>query len=164
MTSLLILLSTVCCILFGFGCGEKQQSVEMFPKEGQATQAANEIAAIATPAITPPASSQTQTQAQVTSVVSPTPISEAGSTAQSTPVLPAESMERTRMVQTVLKNLNLYSGAIDGKVGPLTEQAIKSFQSSRNLKVDGKVGPLTWAELSKSLPESNASSSEGVQQ
>ena len=148
MTPLLIVLTTACCVLFGFGCEQKQQSVEMFPKEEQATQAAGEVAAVSAP----------------TTVVSPTPILATDTTAQSTSSLPTEPTERTKMVQTALRNLNLYTGVIDGKMGPLTEQAIRSFQSAHNLKVDGKVGPLTWTELSKHLSSPDASSSEGAQQ
>ena len=147
MTPLLIVLATACSILFGFGCGEKQQSVEMFPKEGQAAQATSEVAAISVPA-----------------VVSPTPILTADAMASSASPLPTEPMERTKMVQTALKNASLYTGAIDGKMGPLTEQAVRSFQSAHNLKADGKVGPLTWTELSKHLASSSTSAAEGVQQ
>jgi hypothetical protein len=38
-------------------------------------------------------------------------------------------------------------GEIDGVWGPLTEGAVKAFQSDRGLVVDGIVGPLTWTEL-----------------
>ena len=160
MTSFWMVLATVGCMFFGFGCGQKQQSVEMFPKEEQATQAAGEVAAISVPAVT----SQAPSQPQAATVVSPTPISTTNTTAQSTSSLPTEPTERTKMVQTALRNLNLYTGAIDGKMGPLTEQAIRSFQSAHNLKVDGKVGPLTWTELSKYLSSPDASSSGGAQQ
>jgi len=51
-------------------------------------------------------------------------------------------------IQTALKNSGFYSGAIDGKVGPMTKKAIEEFQKANNLKVDGKVGPQTWAILS----------------
>jgi peptidoglycan hydrolase-like protein with peptidoglycan-binding domain len=36
---------------------------------------------------------------------------------------------------------------IDGQVGPLTEQAVRDYQSSRSLGSDGIVGPLTWGAL-----------------
>lgn len=32
----------------------------------------------------------------------------------------------------------------DGKFGPITDRAIRDFQSSAGLKVDGIVGPVTW--------------------
>ena len=59
-------------------------------------------------------------------------------------------------VQTALKNLGLYSGEVDGKIGPKTKEAIKTFQRKNNLGADGKVGPKTWAILKNSLPVSQA--------
>jgi len=36
---------------------------------------------------------------------------------------------------------------IDSQFGPLTEQAVKDYQSGRTLGSDGLVGPLTWGAL-----------------
>ncbi|MDD4956383.1 MAG: peptidoglycan-binding protein [Candidatus Omnitrophica bacterium] len=52
-----------------------------------------------------------------------------------------------RDVQTILKNAGYYDGAIDGKLGPKSIEAIKAFQKNKGLKVDGKVG----AETKKAL-------------
>jgi peptidoglycan hydrolase-like protein with peptidoglycan-binding domain len=54
----------------------------------------------------------------------------------------------TREIQQALKNSGFYQGAIDGKVGPLTREAIKEFQRVHGLKDDGVVGKQTWAQLS----------------
>ena len=40
-------------------------------------------------------------------------------------------------------------GSIDGRYGPLTEQAVRSFQAARGLGVDGIAGSLTLAALSR---------------
>ena len=52
-----------------------------------------------------------------------------------------------KQVQTDLKNAGYYKGEIDGKIGPMSKEAIHNFQSDNGLVVDGKVGPKTWAKL-----------------
>ena len=59
-------------------------------------------------------------------------------------------------IQQALKNANIYSGKIDGTLGPKTKQAIESFQTQNNLKADGKVGPKTWQKLKTYLNASAA--------
>jgi len=61
-------------------------------------------------------------------------------------------------IQKALKNAGLYYANIDGKIGPITKQAIEEFQKKNGLKVDGKVGPKTWAVLDKYLHTGNKSS------
>src|SRR3989338_7119292 len=39
-------------------------------------------------------------------------------------------------IQTALANAGYYSGAIDGKIGPMTQQAIKEFQAAHSLTAD----------------------------
>ena len=50
-------------------------------------------------------------------------------------------------VQRMLKKLGYYRNKVDGKFGPRTEQAVRSFQSDKGLPVDGIVGPQTIFEL-----------------
>ena len=59
----------------------------------------------------------------------------------------AGSVERNKQIQTALKNAGSYNGSIDGKIGPVSKNAIENFQKNNGLKVDGKVGPKTWAAL-----------------
>jgi murein L,D-transpeptidase YcbB/YkuD len=54
-------------------------------------------------------------------------------------------------VQAALKNAGFYSGAIDGKIGSKTREAIRAFQAGNGLKADGVVGPGTWEKLKKHL-------------
>ncbi len=54
----------------------------------------------------------------------------------------------TPIIQEALKNCGLYSGEIDGKLGPMTKKAIEDFQRNNGLEIDGRVGPKTWQKLS----------------
>ncbi len=53
----------------------------------------------------------------------------------------------TREIQQALKSAGFYQGAVDGKMGPKTRQAVREFQRVHGLKDDGKVGKQTWAKL-----------------
>ncbi|MEN9562902.1 MAG: hypothetical protein RIR73_1146 [Chloroflexota bacterium] len=50
-------------------------------------------------------------------------------------------------VQFILNNSFGYTLEIDGVFGPLTNEAVKDFQSKHGLTPDGVVGPLTWQKL-----------------
>ena len=67
------------------------------------------------------------------------------------PLVSQTSDARNKDIQKALKNAGLYTGSVDGKLGPKTKKAIEEFQTSKGLKGDGKVGPKTWAELEKYL-------------
>jgi len=57
----------------------------------------------------------------------------------------------TKEIQLALKNAGFDPGAIDGKMGPRTQQAVKEFQKTKGLTPDGVVGPKTWTQLSSYL-------------
>lgn len=59
----------------------------------------------------------------------------------------AGSLSYNQKIQAALRNAGLYTGNIDGKIGPASRKAIETFQTNNGLKADGKVGPLTWAKL-----------------
>lgn len=58
-------------------------------------------------------------------------------------------------VQKALKNAGFYNGEMDGKVGPDTREAVRSFQRENGLTPDGIIGKTTWNLLKKHL-EGNA--------
>ena len=50
--------------------------------------------------------------------------------------------------QKDLNAVGCWSGAVDGEMGPETENAIKEFQAAAGLTVDGRLGPETESALS----------------
>ncbi|MDD2690142.1 MAG: peptidoglycan-binding protein [Candidatus Omnitrophica bacterium] len=59
----------------------------------------------------------------------------------------AKSRPSAKQIQIALKNAGYEPGAIDGKMGKQTRDAIKAFQRANNLSADGKVGRKTWGLL-----------------
>lgn len=51
-----------------------------------------------------------------------------------------------RTLQDLLRERG-HTVTVDGDFGPLTDQAVRAFQQSKNLSVDGVVGPKTWGAL-----------------
>lgn len=52
-------------------------------------------------------------------------------------------------LQTRLQEIGYRDLNVDGVFGPVTETAVRSFQTARNVDPDGEVGELTIAELNK---------------
>jgi hypothetical protein len=54
---------------------------------------------------------------------------------------------RVRVLQRRLAGLGFAPGPIDGRYGPLTERAVRRFQTADGLRVDGIAGPQTITHL-----------------
>ena len=74
----------------------------------------------------------------------------------------SSSKPSTREIQQALKNAGFYQGAVDGKMGSGTREAIKEFQRVHGLTDDGVVGKKTWAKLSAYTTLSSGSDSGAV--
>ncbi len=59
----------------------------------------------------------------------------------------AGGSDRVRALQLRLASVGFPPGPIDGRYGPLTEQAVERFQATHGLQVDGIAGPHTLAAL-----------------
>jgi len=62
-----------------------------------------------------------------------------------------KSRPTPKQIQIALRNAGYNPGKIDGKMGSLTKDAIKAFQSANNLTADGKMGKKTWNLLKEYL-------------
>lgn len=62
-----------------------------------------------------------------------------------------KSRPNAKQIQLALKNAGYNPGAIDGRLGKQTRDAIKAFQKANNLRADGKVGKQTWKLLRRNL-------------
>ena len=65
----------------------------------------------------------------------------------------SEGSARVRALQQRLRKLEHQPGPVDGLYGPLTEAAVKRFQSSAGLQVDGIAGPRTLKALRSEWPQ-----------
>ena len=72
---------------------------------------------------------------------------------------PSSIKPSTREIQQALKNAGFYQGNVDGKMGPVTREAIKEFQRVHGLTDDGVAGRKTWAKL-KAYADLSASAGE----
>jgi murein L,D-transpeptidase YcbB/YkuD len=54
---------------------------------------------------------------------------------------------KARDIQAALLNAGYNPGAVDGRIGRQTKEAIRAFQKANNLSADGKVGKKTWELL-----------------
>lgn len=58
-----------------------------------------------------------------------------------------------RQLQEDLRSLGFFSGKVDGKFGPLTEEAVVTFQTRHGLERDGVAGPVTQSAILKAKPK-----------
>jgi hypothetical protein len=124
------------------GCAKKQQALEEM-QQPMAPEDLSRLKNEAQPAAGAPSQTVPQETLQSSKTVSETPLAK---------LPPSGPYKPTNVeIQTALKNAGFYSGAIDGKIGPISKKAIEEFQKANNLNPDGKVGPKTWAVLEKYL-------------
>lgn len=57
----------------------------------------------------------------------------------------------TAIIQQELRILGYFNGEPDGILGPVTEEALKEFQTEAGITVDGQYGPETYIALADAL-------------
>jgi His-Xaa-Ser repeat protein HxsA len=91
------------------------------------------------PAAPPPSSAPPATTAQ--------PSASAPPSASSTGAPQASTGNTIQSAQQALQQNGFYKGTVDGKMGPHTRQAIKSFQQSKGLHATGHLNQKTLTAL-----------------
>lgn len=62
-------------------------------------------------------------------------------------LVPGDQGIQVLLLQEILKARGIYTGSLDRSYGNKTKEAVKKYQTLRNLKVDGICGPATWGDL-----------------
>jgi len=143
-----VVILALCLGIYMFGCGKKESAEvqEQMSMESVTAPGATEV----TPA---PEAKMPQAPAVAPAVTEPAPTAKLEPLPPSGPFKPNASD-----IQAALKNAGYYTGAVDGKIGPMTKKAITEFQKANNLKADGKVGSKTWELLKTHLTSQPAAS------
>jgi peptidoglycan hydrolase-like protein with peptidoglycan-binding domain len=68
------------------------------------------------------------------------------------------SRDELRQAQQKLKDKGDYKGAVDGKAGPQTAQAVKDFQKQNSLRQTGRLDQQTLSKLGVNTTEGSGSS------
>ncbi|HXV18914.1 MAG TPA: peptidoglycan-binding domain-containing protein [Candidatus Omnitrophota bacterium] len=154
--SKLLLISFLGVALFVTGCAKKSQDQATFSGTGfESLSSTEELAQL------PQASGANQQAGIEILPVETSPVTQASQAFTSLETAAetfGQSLTQEQKIQTALKNAGLYTGSIDGKIGPASRRAIQTFQTNNGLKADGKVGPKTWAALEPYLNQSAAAS------
>ena len=139
-------------VLFLAGCQGKSVEDEMSIDTDRALE---EIAALTNEEITTTPAGQTLTSTGL-STTATIPVVDASMTSG------VYEKPTTELIQQALQNAGMYSGKVDGDLGPKTKRAIREFQEQNGLNADGKVGPKTWQKLSPYLNSAPVAAVSGV--
>ena len=143
MKKYVVIITLMIFSIYMFGCGKKQAAEEL--QEPMSLEALSALNTTTQPPTIPEPVRALESKPQMAQT-------QQLAVAKLEPLPPAGPFKPTALeIQTALKNANFYTGAVDGKIGPMTRKAIEAFQKANNLQADGKVGPKTWAALSQYL-------------
>jgi murein L,D-transpeptidase YcbB/YkuD len=134
----------VITMLFMTACGKKAETPTTEEVVSEELVSAPETQAPQSPVVVQPETATTPVS-QASSAEPVISVLSAATGAASTTVAPEKPSIMD--IQKALKNAGLYTGKVDGTLGPKTKKAIEEFQKQNKLKADGKVGPKTWEKL-----------------
>ena len=102
-------------------------------------------------AATPPTTSPTTTTTPARTTTTAKPPATSSVPAPTASLKPGDQGAQVKVLQRALTQLGYSTGPVDGAYGPLTTEAVKSFQTASKLVADGVVGPLTLNALKQAL-------------
>ncbi len=102
-------------------------------------------------ATTPATTTPTQPGGAATTPQETTTAPTASAVPTDTTLRRGDSGDSVSVLQQALLTLGFDPGAVDGKFGPVTEQAVSAFQKSAGLAEDGIAGAKTLAAVNESL-------------
>ena len=151
------MVTVAAAVMMASGCAAQRSAQEMNRLKSNVSLLDQRVSQLERASLAQPASStpewpsaaQPQAPAGISVAAAPVTVPSGSSSAILKP--------STREIQQALKNAGLYQGAVDGKLGPKTRDAIREFQRVNQLKVDGLIGKQTWEKLAPYADGSAAS-------
>ena len=127
------------------GCAAQRQAQDLNQLRSEVGVLDQRVGQLERTSLRQSSSSEWTPESQTPSVATPVPgltPSTPGASSTTPSIKPT-----TRDIQRALKNAGFYQGPLDGKMGPLTKEAVREFQRVNGLKIDGVVGKQTWSTL-----------------
>lgn len=136
-------------LVAGCSSDDNGSSTSLGDSSSSSTSTTTNGAAVTSPTSTSTTSPTAVTAGTGSSVESTTTTAATGSRVVTSPsdnVRLGDTGDGVSQIQTALKGLG-YDLEPDGQFGPVTDRAVRDYQSKNNLTVDGVVGPKTWEKL-----------------
>jgi len=144
--SSMVLLASVAVLLSGCAGGPGRKEVSRL--QSQLGLLEERITQLERSGMSAPAASLSPEPAASESASQPAAQPRAAASGAKTASAKSSLKPSTREIQQALKNAGFYQGALDGKLGSMTREALREFQRVHGLTDDGIVGKQTWAKLS----------------
>lgn len=145
-----VLVGCIATVFLAGGCAGQRQAQELNQLKSDIGMLDQRVSQLERTGLRSSTSSWSSDPSVQSAAVQPAP----AAPAKAAPAPAPAGRPSKRDIQQALKNAGVYQGSIDGKLGPMTREAVRQFQQVNGLKVDGIVGRQTWEKLSAYLDQS----------